>query len=369
MAKKKRKKKKSRRKTGAQVFGVPAAVLSLPKSMRAGAAPEAIADVLELPTSKRQVEPKRSGRALARWGGEWKVGDLGKLFRRDRRFGSLVIFSITDFGDKERDPVTKKEVEIKNEATYLALAYKVIREKPDRYIGLANAVLTNIANVVNDLKIHPSDFATMIVTAAGNDDAAIRKGKLSIYKSAQREINRILPQDSGDPMMVIGRTFKRSLRGISSSRSAVMQEAARAVRAFSNTLFKGFFQRRGLKPWSNSSGTRNVMGIEVIGFSYLIPQKFGEDGEAIMDGAHEVSHATAATVAELRASDPGELKGTLGMTPAGRLWLCADGKQRGLFLATDRQPGRQLFLVRKESKNDAALHGKDIQSLVSGFTV
>lgn len=132
----------------------------------------------------------------------------------------------------------------------------------------------------------------------------------------------------------------------------------------------GFTGVSKVKPLSPKNlGTKRVYAMEVASIEYLLPRSFDANGKPERWVRHE--HITAAEKCRQIAKTYGEYKALLGMTAAGRLWLCWTEDRRSMFFATDRKPSRPLLATGESMVFESVLYGGGLptQTMMAGLIV
>lgn len=358
-------------------FKIPAGVLAVPptkKPEKQKAAPKektaqrkSIADLLSLGNSRRKIA-KVGPRGLRPKGPDWTADDMGGLFRKSRDVADTVLLGLSNRRDVQVELPKKGAARKYTFAQYRQAAIDAIRKAEDRG-GLAKqarTLLVRIGKIANESKTHPIDVTHAMVSAAGSQAAADGSPQAEVYRAFARSLGGNQSTDFIGKNAKIMRSLNHSASSRNKANSPLFDKAAKMIRAFGSTVFGGFVSTSGLKPWTRKTG--KILGVEIIEFTYMIPS-FNKDGE-VSGWNSGYRHQTAARQVETNiAQDASELKGGIQKTPAGRLWLCWTSKSGGAFLATDRKPGRKIFLSYELSKTDAALMQASPKRHIAGFVI
>lgn len=127
----------------------------------------------------------------------------------------------------------------------------------------------------------------------------------------------------------------------------------------------GGFVAGKASPWRPEQ-TRFCTGAEVTKIVYEVPVKWNEKGEPT-EWAEGV-HIVAAKRAYDAAANAGEYQALLQRTVAGRVWLCFDPRSGHLYLGTDREPTKALFVVDRKDAFTAKLENA-AGDHVTGFVI
>lgn len=340
-----------------------------------------LADLLGLGRSRRKVN-KRA------WGGKWDADQIGQLVRSNadfaNRFFAILAFDTTPkaarFG-----PLTKKEAKEGGMVWLYDRTMKAVEKKASRVtlsmirnawvydmvtndeIGrsgrVARVLAQEFAGISNESKVHPIKVSEIVLMAGVNQ--ALADGGTAAEALLQAT------QDLYHPTRMIGyaRTLRKAEREIGRSSASLLRAAATSLRAMD--LFAGWYASPPLRAWRRRAGSDYSVGVEVEAFTYMIPSSFDERGDPA--GFKTLTHITAGSRVEDRIENTSnplpELAGLLSLTPAGKLWLCAEATtRRGVFLATDRKPSRKVFLTNERSIDDSVVNKVPAAPLV-GFVI
>lgn len=339
-----------------------------------------LADVLGLGRSRRKVN-KRA------WGGKWDADQIGQLVRSNadfaNRFFAILAFDTTPkaqfFGpvakkqekegmaylyDRTMRAVEKKASRVTLSMIRNAWVYDMVTADGIARSGrVARILAQEFAGISNESKVHPIKVSEIVLMAGVNQ--ALADGGTAAEALLQAT------QDLYHPTRMISyaRTLRKAEREIGRSSTSLLRSAAASLRAMD--LFAGWYASPPLRSWRRRAGSDYSVGVEVEAFSYMIPSSFDERGDP--SGFKTLTHITAGTRVEDRIENTSsplpELAGLLSLTPAGKLWLCAEATtRRGVFLATDRKPGRKVFLNNERSVDDSVVNKVPAAPLV-GFVI